>query len=590
MLVLAKPLFLHCQTSSSTTAMRGSGSDITTPNANTPNAKAGDDSFGGGGTGQEQQQQSPGRYPRHHDGSRQGEVSNKTRSFQEARIEEPYKKKCHLYFSPHKTLCCYTHPLLLQVQSQLPRSLLEAPATTERGGGEQRDPQQQQRGTASPSSNSYILATGTATGEQNTNTSTAGPQHYLQQAPLLESTISGLLPSFMASSHYNPRHLLEQEATLGGPRGVQNIASVLSGIPPPQYQQYPVLGDNLAGLLQQQLATIRAQQEYQIALLLRNHSGGGQSLPSFSPNHVLLDTLRGASAAERNESTRMNSALFNATVAEQNLGRSLQASPSSSSHQQINDRANLANTNSSILDTDIYRSFLASASPDIISAYVASIGSGEGGGRTRGLPSLEQIYTSSSSVADHSTTGGGMGLGGRSGGAAGENVALANIFSALNQFPSGKAAASPFPRRDVEGKPSASPDGSSSPAKMPNRDKTDTRKDDQTTSGEETDPQFAEAKLVQGSSAEQESSIIDSDESRCLYLDGDEQYLTEYQCLLRKQLEIFEAVPNDLRGSTQGRNVRIVIGQVGLRCRHCANLPLAARTKGAVYFSQTIAG
>ena len=78
--------------------------------------------------------------------------------------------------------------------------------------------------------------------------------------------------------------------------------------------------------------------------------------------------------------------------------------------------------------------------------------------------------------------------------------------------------------------------------------------------------------------------------SRVLYLDGDEQYLTDYQCLLRRQLEVFEAGPNDLRGSTQGRNAQIVLGQVGLRCRHCANLPLAARTKGAVYFSQTIEG
>ena len=78
--------------------------------------------------------------------------------------------------------------------------------------------------------------------------------------------------------------------------------------------------------------------------------------------------------------------------------------------------------------------------------------------------------------------------------------------------------------------------------------------------------------------------------SRVLYVKGDEQYLTEYQCLLRKQLEMFEAGPNDLRGSTQGRNIPILLGQVGLRCRHCAKLPLAARTKGAVYYSQTIEG
>lgn len=78
--------------------------------------------------------------------------------------------------------------------------------------------------------------------------------------------------------------------------------------------------------------------------------------------------------------------------------------------------------------------------------------------------------------------------------------------------------------------------------------------------------------------------------ARVLFVDGDEDFLTEYQCLLRKQLEVFEASENDLRGSTQGRNTPILLGQVGLRCRHCANLPLAARTKGAVYYSQTIDG
>eukprot|EP00934_Nitzschia_sp_Nitz4_P002168 Nitzschia sp. Nitz4//scaffold118_size93875//25117//27034//NITZ4_004781-RA/size93875-augustus-gene-0.83-mRNA-1//1//CDS//3329533703//2168//frame0 len=78
--------------------------------------------------------------------------------------------------------------------------------------------------------------------------------------------------------------------------------------------------------------------------------------------------------------------------------------------------------------------------------------------------------------------------------------------------------------------------------------------------------------------------------AQALYVEEDDEFLTDYQCLLRKQLEIFEASKDDLRGSTQGRNTPILLGQVGLRCRHCANLPLAARTKGAVYYSQTIEG
>jgi hypothetical protein len=75
-----------------------------------------------------------------------------------------------------------------------------------------------------------------------------------------------------------------------------------------------------------------------------------------------------------------------------------------------------------------------------------------------------------------------------------------------------------------------------------------------------------------------------------IYMDRDEENLTEYQCLLRKQIELFEAGPDDIRSNAQGRNTPILLGQVGLRCRYCAPLPRAARTKGAVYYSQTIDG
>ena len=75
-----------------------------------------------------------------------------------------------------------------------------------------------------------------------------------------------------------------------------------------------------------------------------------------------------------------------------------------------------------------------------------------------------------------------------------------------------------------------------------------------------------------------------------LYLDYDEQTLTGYQCLLRQQLELFEARPDEVRGSAQGRNTPISLGQVGIRCRHCAAIPKAARNRGAVYYSKTIDG
>ena len=73
-------------------------------------------------------------------------------------------------------------------------------------------------------------------------------------------------------------------------------------------------------------------------------------------------------------------------------------------------------------------------------------------------------------------------------------------------------------------------------------------------------------------------------------MDSDEETLSEYQCFLRKQLEIFEAGKDDIRCTAQGRNTAILLKQVGVRCRHCAPLPRAAKTKGAVYYSRTIGG
>jgi hypothetical protein len=75
-----------------------------------------------------------------------------------------------------------------------------------------------------------------------------------------------------------------------------------------------------------------------------------------------------------------------------------------------------------------------------------------------------------------------------------------------------------------------------------------------------------------------------------LFMDCDEDSLSQYQCFLRQQIEAFEAGPDDIKGTAQGRNTPIQLGQVGIRCRHCASLPKAARPRGAVYYSQKIEG
>ncbi|KAG7343224.1 hypothetical protein IV203_021169 [Nitzschia inconspicua] len=69
-----------------------------------------------------------------------------------------------------------------------------------------------------------------------------------------------------------------------------------------------------------------------------------------------------------------------------------------------------------------------------------------------------------------------------------------------------------------------------------------------------------------------------------LYMDCDSESLSEYQCLIRQQIELFEADKSEAASSVQGRNKQIVEGQVGIRCRHCAALPPRQRQKGSMYF------
>jgi hypothetical protein len=80
--------------------------------------------------------------------------------------------------------------------------------------------------------------------------------------------------------------------------------------------------------------------------------------------------------------------------------------------------------------------------------------------------------------------------------------------------------------------------------------------------------------------------------SKVLSLEQDTYELSPYQCLVRKQIEVFEQPPNHLQPeeTTQGRNRPVVAGQVGIRCRHCAAARSAPRTRGAVLFPSTLLG
>jgi len=70
----------------------------------------------------------------------------------------------------------------------------------------------------------------------------------------------------------------------------------------------------------------------------------------------------------------------------------------------------------------------------------------------------------------------------------------------------------------------------------------------------------------------------------------DRDYLSEYQCLVREQIEIFEACKEEVESRDRGRNSAIVLGQVGIRCKYCARLPARLRPRGASYYTSTLSG
>jgi hypothetical protein len=75
-----------------------------------------------------------------------------------------------------------------------------------------------------------------------------------------------------------------------------------------------------------------------------------------------------------------------------------------------------------------------------------------------------------------------------------------------------------------------------------------------------------------------------------LYVHQDEDRLSDYQILARKQIEVFEASSEDVNTSAQGRVRRLRLGQVGIRCRHCAALPVKQRKRGAFYYPTRLDG
>ncbi len=75
-----------------------------------------------------------------------------------------------------------------------------------------------------------------------------------------------------------------------------------------------------------------------------------------------------------------------------------------------------------------------------------------------------------------------------------------------------------------------------------------------------------------------------------LALPDDGLWLSPQQVFLRQQILVFRASKSDISTHKRGRNKPVVVGQVGIRCRHCAHIPVVRIQKGSLYFPATIHG
>ena len=75
-----------------------------------------------------------------------------------------------------------------------------------------------------------------------------------------------------------------------------------------------------------------------------------------------------------------------------------------------------------------------------------------------------------------------------------------------------------------------------------------------------------------------------------LALPEDHLKLSSHQVLLRHQIEAFRATDEDVSTHTRGRNKPVELNQIGIRCRHCAHLPVGKRQKGSTYFPAALLG
>lgn len=76
--------------------------------------------------------------------------------------------------------------------------------------------------------------------------------------------------------------------------------------------------------------------------------------------------------------------------------------------------------------------------------------------------------------------------------------------------------------------------------------------------------------------------------TRLLAAANDDNNLAPIHCFVRRNVEVFTATPEDVAAPAPGRKTRVTVGQIGIRCIHCAKLSPKDRVKRAVCYPPSI--
>ena len=70
----------------------------------------------------------------------------------------------------------------------------------------------------------------------------------------------------------------------------------------------------------------------------------------------------------------------------------------------------------------------------------------------------------------------------------------------------------------------------------------------------------------------------------------DSKFLNPIHCFVRRHVEFFVAGQKEVSAPSPGRKTRVKLGQVGIRCIHCAHLPIKNRVKRSSCYPPSIGG